>query len=86
MRKEYKNNRRNIKFNPEGSGYDYASAKKYGIKPNEKGKYQSRVPETGLILKGRNHPTFDKTIEAEKKAGYEIYKKNNRYFSRKIIK
>lgn len=42
------------------------------------------MPETGLILKGRNHPTFNETIEAEKKLGYEIYKaKDGRYYSRK---
>ena len=40
------------KFDSEGSGYDYESAKKYGIKPNKSGKWQSRVPETGLLLKG----------------------------------
>ena len=55
------------KFDPEGDGYDFETANRYGIKPDESGHYQSRVPETGMILKGRKHPTFDKTIEADKR-------------------
>ena len=71
-------------FDPEGTGYDHASAKSAGIKPDLTGHWQSRDPKTGLILKGKNHPTFYKTVAGEKKAGYEIYKgKNGRYYSRK---
>ena len=71
------------KFNPEGKGYDYGSAKKAGLK-KEDGHWPSRDPKTGLILKGTNHPTFKLTKEAEKKAGYEIYKgKDGRYYSKK---
>ncbi len=72
-------------FDPEGSGYDYDTAIKYGITPDETGHFPSRVPETGQLLKGRNHPTFNKTIEGEKNAGYEIYKGNDgRYYSKPI--
>lgn len=71
------------RFNPEGESYDYETAKKYGIEPDETGHYPSRVPETGQLLKGKNHPTFNKTIEGEKKAGYEIYKGDDeKYYSR----
>ena len=55
------------KFDPEGSGFDDAGARAAGIVRNKAGKFPSRVPETGLILKGRNHPTFNKTAAAEKR-------------------
>ena len=72
------------KFDPEGSGYDYDSAKKYGMTRDEKTKHwQSREPKTGLLLKGRGHKTWHKTVTGEEKAGYEIYKKDGRYYSKK---
>jgi len=43
----------------------------------------SRDPETGLILKGKRHKTFNKTVEAESRLGFEITKKGNRYYSNK---
>jgi len=70
-------------FKPMGTGYDYKSAMAAGLKPDKTGHWPSRNPKTGLILKGRGHPTFLKTVEGEEKAGYEIYKKGNRYYSRK---
>ena len=71
-----------ILFDPEGTGYDMESAKKAGLKPDSTGHWQSRDPETGLILKGRSHSTFDKTLEGEDRAGYEIQKgKDGRYYS-----
>ena len=71
-------------FDPEGSGYDYASAEAAGLGPDETGHWPSRNPETGQILKGRKHPTFHKTVEGEAQAGYEIYKgKDGKYYSRK---
>ena len=73
----------NKKFDPEGKGYDYETAKKYGIKKDEKGHLPSRAP-SGQILKGRKHPTFEKTLKGEKEAGYKIYKgKNGKYYSKK---
>ena len=76
-------------FDPEGSGYDYESAKKYGIKPTiditGKEKWQSRVPQTGLLLKGKKHETWWKTERDEKAAGYLIIKKGNRYYGVKTI-
>jgi hypothetical protein len=70
-------------FDPEGSDYDYESAKSVGIKPDETGHWPSRNPVTGQILKGRRHKTFNLTEEGEKKAGYEIYKgKDGKYYSK----
>ena len=69
-------------FDPEGSGYDYETAIHYGIEPDEDNHWPSRVPETGLLLKGRKHETFYKTVEAEEKLGYKIIKgKDGRYYS-----
>ena len=74
------NNKKN-KFNPDSSGYDYESARKYGIKPDSRGKWQSRVPETGLLLKGSKHKTWNETLLGEKKMGCKVVKKNGRYYS-----
>jgi len=71
------------KFSPEGTGYDYTSAERHGIKPDQTGHWQSRVPSTGLLLKGKKHKTWYLTEKGEKEAGYEIYKKRGRYYSRK---
>lgn len=72
------------KFDPEGSGYDDDGAVSAGVKPDDTGHWQSRVPETGLILKGRKHPTWHLTEKGEAEAGHEIYKNeaDQRYYSR----
>jgi hypothetical protein len=71
-------------FDPEGSGYDYESFDKSGIKRKPGAHYPSRSPRSGQILKGRKHPTYHKTVKGEKKAGYKIYKgKNGKYYSKK---
>ena len=71
-------------FDPEGSGYDTVTAKQFGIEPDSLGKYPSRVPETGQILKGMKHETIDKTLEAERKLGFEISKgPDGKYYSQK---
>lgn len=69
------------KFLAEGKGYDYASARKYGLKPDKSGHWPSRVPQTGLILKGASHSTFSKTIVADKRLGYIMVKHRGRYYS-----
>jgi hypothetical protein len=75
------------KFDPEGSDYDYETAKKHGIKPDKTGHWQSRVPQTGQILKGRRHKTYHLTVAGEKEAGHEITKgKDGRYYSQPIGK
>lgn len=71
-------------FDPEGMGYDYESAKAAGLFPDETGHWPSRVPSTGLLLKGRKHETWPLTVQGEKEVGYEIQKgKDGRYYSRK---
>mgnify|MGYP003116516433 CR=1 FL=1 len=62
-------------------GYDYEEANKRGIKPDATGHMQSRVPETGRILKGRKHPTIYKTKKYEKALGYKIVKKDGKLYS-----
>ena len=75
------------RFDPEGSGYDYESARKAGIRPDKTGHWPSREPRTGLILKGSKHPTYHKTVTGELKAGYTIQKRvSGRYYSVKIPK
>jgi hypothetical protein len=70
------------KFDPEGSDYDYDTAQKAGLGPDETGHWPSRDPKSGKILKGRKHPTFHLTVEGEKAAGYVIKKgDDNRYYS-----
>ncbi len=74
-------------FDPEGSGYDNATARSLGLGPNKSGHFPSRVPSTGLILKGKLHPTFQKTLDAEKKRGNVVRKrKDGRYYSNKPIR
>lgn len=69
-------------FDPEGSGYDYASAQAFGMEPDAGGHYYSRVPENGLLLKGAGHPTFGKTLAAEGALGNTVVQDpNGRYYS-----
>jgi len=71
------------KFDPMGTGYDYETAHKYGINPSPvDGHWQSLVPETGQVLKGANHSTFDKTVAAERRMGNNIvYDETGRLYS-----
>ena len=62
------------RFDPEGSGYDYDTAKRSGLGPDNKGKWPSRVPSTGQILKGASHKTYGETKQGESDAGYQIRK------------
>ena len=68
-------------FDPEGSGYDYDSAEKAGIRPDSTGHWPSRNTKTGQILKGRSHKTYHKTIQGEEEAGYKIQKRKGGYYS-----
>jgi len=63
-------------------GYDYAAAKKAGLKPDSTGHWPSRDPSTGKILKGKKHPTISLTKKGEKAAGYKIYKEKGEMYSR----
>lgn len=74
------------------SDYDYASAymaKIFGANVYDKKSkhYGSRIPNTpltdaiglgGLILKSEDHPTFDKTVEGERRAGFSFVSDKNR--------
>ncbi len=66
-------------------GYDYWSALAAGVQrePGVDGHMPSRVPQTGMILKSEDHPTFNLTLQGEKDAGYELYRgKDGRFYSR----
>jgi len=70
------------KFDPEGSEYDYRTAIESGDKPDTSGHWHSLDPRTGMVLKGRQHETWNKTIEAEKALGNIVVKgPNGRYYS-----
>ena len=74
---------RKKKFDAEGSGYDYAGARKAGLSADKTGHWPSRVPKSGMILKGRTHKTYSKTQAGETRAGYRIRKVGERYYSHK---
>lgn len=63
-------------------GYNYEAAKKAGLSPDSTGHWPSRDPNSGLILKGKKHPTIALTKKGEKEAGYEIYKKDGELYSK----
>ena len=83
MPKHPKKKQRRRGFNPLGSGYDFETARKFGITPDATGHWPSRAPN-GQILKGIRHPTFNKTVAGERKAGYQFYMKNGKIYTRKI--
>jgi len=69
-----------LPFNPEGNAYDYSTASGQGKDP-ETQHFPSLDARTGMLLKGINHPSIDKTIQAEKELNNEVVKKNDRYYS-----
>jgi hypothetical protein len=66
--------------------YNLRGAYEGGLVPemSEDGMYHlgSRNPKTGELLKSPKHPTFNKMIEGEAQAGYEVYEKNGKLYSR----
>lgn len=68
-------------FDPEGTGYDYETARKWGLRPDASGHWPSRVPQTGMLLKGRKHKTWPLTEQGEAKAGFGIEFRDGRYYS-----
>jgi len=52
------------KFDPEGIGYDLETAVEAGLRPDATGKWPGVHPETGQILKGKQHPTYQETLAA----------------------
>ena len=70
-------------WDSEGPGYDMTSAKACGLEPDKNGHWPSRCPDTGQLLKGRDHKTWDKLEEGENESGYKIYKgKDGKYYSK----
>jgi len=39
------------------------------------------IQQTGVLLKGKGHKTWHKTVKGENEAGYRIIKRNGRYYS-----
>lgn len=81
-------------FDPEGTDYDYQSATKYGLGAGGDGHWGSvaelspddplsaGVPSGSyLMLKGRNHETWDRAVAAEQARGSSIIKVGGRYYS-----
>ena len=64
--------------------YDFDSAVSAGIKPDSTGHWPSRVgsgSNEGLILKDVRHPTFGKTVAAEKRLGMRFFQLAGRLFT-----
>ena len=84
-----RSSKRKKKFDPEGAGYDYDTARDAGLGPSEdegenKGHWPSRDPKTGVILKGAKHPTFQKAVDADEELGYKLRKREDgRYVTEK---
>ena len=84
-----------LNFDPEGSGYDYSSARTAEMKRDSEGHMGSVVkatkeeikrnklpPKSYKLLKGSQHETFPKTIEAERDRGSVVKKGDDgRYYS-----
>lgn len=73
-------------FDPEDADYDYDSAKAAGLKPvpvddDTVPHWPSRVPDTGMLLKGKAHPTFGKGVETDAALGYKLQKRGARYYT-----
>ena len=78
-------------FNPKGVGYDYDTARLEGLAPqpvpdDDVPHWPSRVPHSGLLLKGRLHPTFDKGVEVDRREGYGLELKDGRYYTKPFKK
>ena len=61
-------------FDTSGDGYDYDTANQYGLEPDSAGKWPSREPNTGRILKAENHETFNETLVGERELGNVVYR------------
>lgn len=65
------------KFDPEGDGYDYETARAAGLKPDATGHWPSRDPNTGVLLKGKAHETFKLGTDEDAKLGYTVRKRED---------
>jgi hypothetical protein len=62
-------------------GYNYDAAIKSGRGPDETGHWGSIDPDTGMVLKGKNHPSIMKTRKIERILGNKIIKKDGERYS-----
>jgi hypothetical protein len=62
-------------------GYNYEAATKSGLTPDETGHWGSIDPNTGMILKGKRHPSIIKTKKIERVLGNKIIKKGGERYS-----
>ncbi len=62
-------------------GYNYEAATKSGLKPDDSGHWGSIDPNTGMILKGKRHPSMMKTKKIERVLGNKIIKKDGERYS-----
>ena len=62
-------------------GYNYDAAIKSGAGADETGHWGSVDPSTGMILKGKNHPSIMKTRKIERILGNKIIKKDGERYS-----
>jgi hypothetical protein len=51
------------------------------VELNDKDRPGDLPPGTGVMLKGRGHPTWDKGVQGEEDAGYSVVKHRDRYYS-----
>ena len=70
-------------FDPESSGYDMQTALAAGLERNEAGHMGSLDPRTGMVLKGRQHESWNPMVQTEMSLGNTVeYNPNEgRYFS-----
>lgn len=69
-------------FDPESDGYDYDTALEAGLSPGDDAHWPSRDPRTGMLLKGRAHPTYQLAIDADHDLGLEeVLAGNGRYYT-----
>lgn len=85
---KYDERKKNAQGNPEKLqkiekkyGYNYDAAIKSGGGPDETGHWGSIEPSTGMILKGKNHPSIMKTRKIERILGNKIVKKDGERYS-----
>jgi|GEM_PF-3188010 len=85
-------------FDPTGAGYDYLTAREFGLGPKPSGENKGHWPsvvgvpeeererlnlgsEAYLVLKGRDHATWDLAESAEEERGFQIVEKDGRFYS-----
>lgn len=69
-------------FDPEGDEYDYETALNAGLSPDDTEHWPSRDPFTGMLLKGRRHPTYDIGVAADRDLGLEeVLAGSGRYYT-----